>query len=244
MLNSCFICAVNFLDRRGSIRIVKELVLVDLDTLETKQWLFLPPYEVSFLPESVRQINSGLGSNVYNIHWDRGDVPYNDLHTILTEAVAPYKHVYTAGFIHLCIFRPILGHAIIDLSSMDECPKARTLVNDREQDVECCFPMHTEKQFVGCAKRMALHYSKWCRDNCDITDMTKEEARLKTFKTFPHAEVSHKELAQAGFYYTRSEDATACAFCKLTLRNWEEGDVVAKLHSSFNPFCRFARSLP
>ncbi|XP_062510627.1 E3 ubiquitin-protein ligase XIAP-like [Corticium candelabrum] len=71
--------------------------------------------------------------------------------------------------------------------------------------------------------------------------MEEEKNRLSTFSHgWPrHCPVRADDLAAWGFFYTGHEDAVQCFSCKLTLKNWEQGDTAEGEHRRHNPYCQF-----
>ncbi|XP_030025462.2 death-associated inhibitor of apoptosis 1 isoform X2 [Manduca sexta] len=77
----------------------------------------------------------------------------------------------------------------------------------------------------------------------DMRDMRREEERLKTFDKWPSTYVTPEELARNGFYYLGRGDEVRCAFCKVEIMRWAEGDDPAKDHKRWAPQCPFLRNL-
>ncbi|KAK3585594.1 hypothetical protein CHS0354_036780 [Potamilus streckersoni] len=78
----------------------------------------------------------------------------------------------------------------------------------------------------------------------DIGPLKYERNRLATFENWPPtAEVDPVVLAKSGFRYTRNGDRVQCVFCKVILRNWEQGDVVHIEHRNHSPLCPFLNGL-
>ncbi|XP_023937799.2 baculoviral IAP repeat-containing protein 2 isoform X2 [Bicyclus anynana] len=75
----------------------------------------------------------------------------------------------------------------------------------------------------------------------DAPDMRREEERLKTFDKWPVAFLSPQLLARNGFYYLGRGDEVRCAFCKVEIMKWVEGDDPAKDHQRWAPQCPFLR---
>ncbi|KAL3881541.1 hypothetical protein ACJMK2_027973 [Sinanodonta woodiana] len=74
----------------------------------------------------------------------------------------------------------------------------------------------------------------------DIGPLKYERNRLLTFENWPPtAEVDPVVLAKSGFRYTRNGDRVQCVFCKVILRDWEQGDVVHIEHRKISPLCPF-----
>ncbi|KAI8421759.1 hypothetical protein MSG28_009723 [Choristoneura fumiferana] len=72
-------------------------------------------------------------------------------------------------------------------------------------------------------------------------DMCREDIRLKTFDKWPLTFLSPQTLARNGFYYLGRGDEVRCAFCKVEIMRWEEGDDPAKDHQRWAPQCPFLR---
>jgi baculoviral IAP repeat-containing protein 7/8 len=84
-------------------------------------------------------------------------------------------------------------------------------------------------------------------DNHDYDDMCfhdlhREEERLKTFKNWPLSFLSPQVLARNGFYYLGRGDEVRCAFCKVEIMRWNEGEDPAVDHQRWAPQCPFLKS--
>ncbi|NWI59636.1 XIAP ligase, partial [Calyptomena viridis] len=70
--------------------------------------------------------------------------------------------------------------------------------------------------------------------------MCGEETRLKSFHNWPlNGQLTPKELANAGFYYTGVGDQVACFCCGGKLKNWEPSDRAWSEHKRHFPKCLF-----
>ncbi|XP_009887582.1 PREDICTED: E3 ubiquitin-protein ligase XIAP [Charadrius vociferus] len=70
--------------------------------------------------------------------------------------------------------------------------------------------------------------------------MCSEETRLKSFHNWPlNDQLTPKELANAGFYYTGVGDQVACFCCGGKLKNWEPSDRAWSEHKRHFPKCFF-----
>ncbi|XP_071425495.1 E3 ubiquitin-protein ligase XIAP isoform X3 [Pithys albifrons albifrons] len=70
--------------------------------------------------------------------------------------------------------------------------------------------------------------------------MCSEETRLKSFHNWPlGGQLTPKELANAGFYYTGVGDQVACFCCGGKLKNWEPSDRAWSEHKRHFPKCLF-----
>lgn len=67
------------------------------------------------------------------------------------------------------------------------------------------------------------------------------EERVKTFDKWPLTFLSPELLARNGFYYLGRGDEVRCAFCKVEIMRWVEGDDPAKDHKRWAPQCPFLR---
>lgn len=77
----------------------------------------------------------------------------------------------------------------------------------------------------------------------DMPDMRREEERIKTFDKWPISFLNPDQLARNGFYYLGRGDEVRCAFCKVEIMRWEEGDDPALDHQRWAPQCPFLRKL-
>ncbi|NXN42563.1 XIAP ligase, partial [Rhinoptilus africanus] len=70
--------------------------------------------------------------------------------------------------------------------------------------------------------------------------MCSEETRLKSFHSWPlNVQLTPKELANAGFYYTGVGDQVACFCCGGKLKQWEPSDRAWSEHKRHFPKCFF-----
>jgi len=88
--------------------------------------------------------------------------------------------------------------------------------------------------------------AKYCdalgTDLAHINQLMKEEKeRLKSFKDWPVPCVKPEELAKYGFYYMGYKDQVKCAFCKLCILEWQEGDSPFSEHLKHYSNCPFLR---
>lgn len=77
----------------------------------------------------------------------------------------------------------------------------------------------------------------------ESTDMCYESNRIKTFDKWPVPFLSAEQVARNGFYYLGQGDAVRCAFCKVKILRWVEGDDPATEHMRWVPECPFVRKL-
>ncbi|KAJ1531811.1 hypothetical protein ONE63_000465 [Megalurothrips usitatus] len=70
-----------------------------------------------------------------------------------------------------------------------------------------------------------------------------EEQRLLSFAGFPSGTVDVRQLAAAGFWYTKSDDIVRCAFCNVEVGRWEEGDNPMEEHQKWSKNCSFLKHM-
>ena len=63
------------------------------------------------------------------------------------------------------------------------------------------------------------------------------EKRLLTFRKWPHAKPSAKEMADAGFFYEGDRDRVRCFWCYILLQDWETKDDPFEEHAKWSGKC-------
>lgn len=77
-------------------------------------------------------------------------------------------------------------------------------------------------------------------DNLQVGAHLKFEIhRFGTFDSWTNPYVNSRDLAKAGFFFTRIGDCVKCAFCSNILKQWEQGDVPFDEHRKHYPKCPF-----
>jgi len=71
-----------------------------------------------------------------------------------------------------------------------------------------------------------------------------EALRIATFQGWPLDYISPKSLSSAGFFYRGIQDQTQCAFCFITINQWEPHDDPLVEHQRHAPNCPFILKLP
>lgn len=66
--------------------------------------------------------------------------------------------------------------------------------------------------------------------------------RLATFQHWPVTFLSSEKLAQSGFYYLGYRDEVRCAYCKVEIMRWVQGDDPFKDHKRWAPQCPFVKN--
>lgn len=72
-----------------------------------------------------------------------------------------------------------------------------------------------------------------------IKNYKSEKERLESFAGFPSGTVDVRQLAAAGFFYTKCDDICRCAFCNVEVGRWEEGDNPMEEHKKWSKNCCF-----
>ncbi|QNV47833.1 inhibitor of apoptosis-3 [Alphabaculovirus altersperidaniae] len=68
--------------------------------------------------------------------------------------------------------------------------------------------------------------------------------RLISFSKWPASDkVSPIHLALSGFYYLNRGDEVRCAYCKVEIMNWKQGDNPLVDHKRWAPQCKFAKEV-
>ena len=71
-----------------------------------------------------------------------------------------------------------------------------------------------------------------------------EALRLATFQGWPLDFLHPRDLSAAGFFYRGLADQTQCAFCCITISQWEPHDNPMMEHRRHAPNCPFVLQLP
>lgn len=71
-----------------------------------------------------------------------------------------------------------------------------------------------------------------------------EALRRATFQGWPLPHPMPSALASAGFFYRGVADQTQCAFCYITISQWEPQDSPMEEHTRHAPNCPFVLGLP
>jgi hypothetical protein len=73
--------------------------------------------------------------------------------------------------------------------------------------------------------------------------MKSEVDRRKTFKNWRVPYMDVNKLAAAGFFFTAKGVVVRCAFCRVEIGRWIEGDDAFKEHKRWSPSCWFVNGL-
>jgi len=83
-----------------------------------------------------------------------------------------------------------------------------------------------------------------CKPFTTFDTLRYERERLATYINWPKKWLSPHKLAEAGFYYLRTEDHCSCVFCRGIVGAWEKGDDPLEEHGRHFPTCPFIKEKP
>ena len=124
--------------------VIKEVAVVSDGVVQT--FLFCAPYHMD--PH---------GSEENGLNWNEGFIPYDQLFTVLNEAVANYDHLYTMGndkcqLLHGILVKPIHNYETLG------CPDPQEL----KSEVHCYLTCHSYPN-IRCAMRNAWALHCWLK---------------------------------------------------------------------------------
>lgn len=92
-------CVIEFQAFRGNTNefIIKELVILDLQTGVTNYFLFKPPFSFAYLQRKPARTNNWLTNYFHHISWSEGFTEYTELDNIMYFYSDKYKIIYTTG---------------------------------------------------------------------------------------------------------------------------------------------------
>ena len=122
-------------------QVIKELAVVSDGVVQT--FLFRPSYRME--PHVSKE--NGL-------NWADGFIPYDQVKTVLSEAVAPYDHVYARGYDKCEFLHDILDRTIHNYEDL-QCPDQKEM----KSNVHCQLTCHAFLD-MRCATRNA-HAQHW-----------------------------------------------------------------------------------
>ena len=126
---------------------INELVITELTVVSDRvipTFLFRAPYHVG--PH---------GSEENGLNWNDGFIPYDQLFTLLNEAVAIYDHLYAMGNDKCQLLNGILGRPVHNFETL-QCPDPQEL----KSDVHFYFTCHSYTH-IRCATRNAWALHCW-----------------------------------------------------------------------------------
>lgn len=115
----------SFVDNEGNY-IIKELSAMDVLHFASRHWIFKPPVQTVTNDKYVRT-NKWLTKHYHGLKWNDGEVPYENLFTLLSDHTRMYKYVFVKGLQKKrFLAKHIIHNNIINLEDFD-CPKPDAL---------------------------------------------------------------------------------------------------------------------
>lgn len=154
MLKSLVVDFTFVIGRHGE-RVVKELAIVDVEDNRLQSYYFQPPYVTS--SDEINYSASSRGAN-----WNDGNVPYDELETILANATDSASAIYAYGKETSDFLDKLLNRSIIDLTRHFKCPSPTTM---GYSTWTCMHLPHIPAGATDCALRNASALSHRLRGN-------------------------------------------------------------------------------
>lgn len=166
--------------------IVKECALFTLDDRGFYHWLIKSPYAFSKLDNSRRREASYLTHKFHGLHWEQGDVDYEDWVKSLKTIADRAEGIYAKGKEISLFLSNLLGIAVTNLEDLG-CPS----IKDLKGVSYSCVP-HTllnEENNFKCALADATRLRNWMfyhehpadstssqNDSCFLSGLRREQA--------------------------------------------------------------------
>jgi hypothetical protein len=123
--------------------VVKELSIAAKDVTNT--FHFRSPYQMA---------PHGNADN--GLTWDDGHIDYDNLQTVLSEAVANYARLYAYGTVKCQFLHNLIGRSVTNLEKEFKCPDPSTF----EHDCHCWLPCHRHGN-IRCSTKTAKALYDW-----------------------------------------------------------------------------------
>ena len=131
--------------------------------------IFKPSLKFADLPAHDRQTVIWLTSNLNDLEWDEGDIPYCDLKTICLSFSFRFirKNFFAKGIEKCELLSKLLLKTVYNLEDLN-CPQISEIIS--EEQVPSCY-LHsnfrsTKDQFsYHCAERKARIFSQWTQND-------------------------------------------------------------------------------
>ena len=102
---------------------------------------------------------------------------------------------------------------------------------------------HQSNNVLDAPIHPSLQKSVPSSNSASQTALRSEALRLATFQGWPLEYLSPRDLSRAGFFYRGLADQTQCAFCCITISQWEAHDDPMAEHRRHAPNCPFVLQL-
>lgn len=100
--------------------IVKELIILDLQTYVIYNFLFKPPFPFNKLNSKSKRVNKWLTRNLHHIGWSEGYTGYEEVERIMNHYCSKFTRLYTTGLEKRNWIRLYTTKDVIDVK-MDKC---------------------------------------------------------------------------------------------------------------------------
>lgn len=138
--------------------VFKELAIVPLgDDVQPMVYLFAPPHDWNFLPPRYKFENTWLTKNFHGLHWQEGEIPYEELEEILKACTRGAGQVWVKGLEKQRWLKNIIPN-VKNIENLN-CPALSKLYHYTDNpcsnhNLQVCKNSH-------CAVRNAIVLKKW-----------------------------------------------------------------------------------
>lgn len=106
--------------------VVKELAIVNVDLSSCQSWIFKNPFPITEMSLGLRFSNEYLSRHVFGLDWNHGDIPYQELKSIVIKYTEHIGSLYTHGRRRQKFLETILERTVNNLEDL-QCPKSSEL---------------------------------------------------------------------------------------------------------------------
>lgn len=139
--------------------IVKEMAVYDLNHHSGQHWIFKAPKNLDIYNAKARRANKWLTANSHGIHWEDGEVNYEDLSRILNRIASSYDIVYVKGQQKILFIESQIGNSIcpqfVNVESMG-CPKFSILLEPLCIGYNCISHNQSDPRYCTIYKTRAI----------------------------------------------------------------------------------------
>lgn len=108
--------------------IIKEMTIVDVETLSYQHWIYKPPVTSQLDLKSTRT-NQWLSHNYHKLNWKDGYTNYEEIANILDFFGKKYDFIYVKGLQKQLLLKSYLRNKLIINVELLGCPKISDLTN-------------------------------------------------------------------------------------------------------------------
>ena len=141
---------------------IKELAILKLGSRQTPDvFVFKPPCHWFDLPIRCRVENNWLEKNYLTMTWESGDIPYNQVESILKSALSDADKIYVKGLQKVKWLEKYFNN-VVNLEDISKCPTLKALKKWRIPDYLC---KHHQYSNMVCAVYNVLLLEKYMNIN-------------------------------------------------------------------------------